>query len=245
MVRVLAAAPRGEPRALAAARRDRGAGPGGHPGAAAQRMAGPVPRSDARPVPPSAGARDVPTALTIGPWTHTQMMTKGGPTVIRETLEWLGTHLASGGQERSDPGSAPRRTPAEIRCASTSTGTAGSICPEWPPATEHRDLYLLAGGRLGDAPLDDPGSDVELHLPPRGPPPRRSVGGCCPRPAVTATTRHWPPGPMCSPSPASRCRPTSTPSASRCWRSHTAADNPHHDVFVRISEVDPRAAHAM
>src|SRR5262245_4016601 len=33
-------------------------------------------------------ARGVPVAATIGPWTHTQMTTKGVPTVLRESLGW-------------------------------------------------------------------------------------------------------------------------------------------------------------
>ena len=37
--------------------------------------------------------RNVTTALTVGSWTHTQLMTDGAPTVIRETLAWLDTHL--------------------------------------------------------------------------------------------------------------------------------------------------------
>ena len=38
--------------------------------------------------------RKVTTALTVGPWTHTELMTKGAPIVIRESLSWLDSHLA-------------------------------------------------------------------------------------------------------------------------------------------------------
>ena len=38
--------------------------------------------------------RNVTTALTVGSWTHTQLMRDGAPVVLRETLDWLGTHLA-------------------------------------------------------------------------------------------------------------------------------------------------------
>src|SRR5246127_713377 len=37
--------------------------------------------------------RDVDVALTVGPWTHTQMLTKALATSARETLDWLATHL--------------------------------------------------------------------------------------------------------------------------------------------------------
>ena len=37
--------------------------------------------------------RGVDVALTIGPWTHTQLLTKGLGTSAAETLDWLDTHL--------------------------------------------------------------------------------------------------------------------------------------------------------
>ena len=37
--------------------------------------------------------RGVDVALTMGPWSHTELLTKGLATSVRETLDWLGTHL--------------------------------------------------------------------------------------------------------------------------------------------------------
>ena len=59
--------------------------------------------------------RGVHVAVTIGPWTHMHMMTKGAPTVIRESFDWLDAHLAGRGTHAA-------------RCESTSTATAGSTC---------------------------------------------------------------------------------------------------------------------
>ena len=38
--------------------------------------------------------RGVDVALTMGPWTHTQLLVGGLATIARETQEWLDTHLA-------------------------------------------------------------------------------------------------------------------------------------------------------
>lgn len=60
--------------------------------------------------------RGVHVALTVGPWTHTQMLTKGLATGARESLDWLDAHL----------GRAPRCAPA--RCGSSSPARAGGTC---------------------------------------------------------------------------------------------------------------------
>uniref|UniRef100_UPI001F18A18C CocE/NonD family hydrolase n=1 Tax=Mycobacterium avium TaxID=1764 RepID=UPI001F18A18C len=38
-------------------------------------------------------ARGVDVALTVGPWTHTQLLTSGLGVCTRESLQWLDTHL--------------------------------------------------------------------------------------------------------------------------------------------------------
>src|SRR4029078_13298833 len=38
--------------------------------------------------------RSVPAGIQLGAWSHPQMMTKGAPRVVRESLGWLGAHLA-------------------------------------------------------------------------------------------------------------------------------------------------------
>ena len=88
--------------------------------------------------------RGVPVAVTMGPWTHTDMMTKGGPTVVRESLDWLDTHLA--GTRRA------AREPVRIHV----NGHGWKDMADWPPAMPEHVLYLLPSGRLGEtAPGED------------------------------------------------------------------------------------------
>lgn len=53
-------------------------------------------------------ARDVDVALTIGPWTHDQMVTRATGVTAVETLQWLNAHL-------SDGRAAPRTSPVRLR----------------------------------------------------------------------------------------------------------------------------------
>ena len=111
--------------------------------------------------------------------------------------------------------------------------------PEWPPATEHRDLYLLAGGRLGDAPPDDPGSTSSFTYHPADPTPTiggrllSTAGGYRDDSALAtrADVLTFTGEPL-----QADVYTVSVPVLEVAHRS----DNPHHDVFVRISEVDPQ-----
>ncbi|WP_052639279.1 CocE/NonD family hydrolase, partial [Mycobacterium tuberculosis] len=67
--------------------------------------------------------RGVHVALTVGPWTHTQMLTKGLATGARESLDWLDAHL----------GRAPALRPSPVRVFVT--GQGWRHLPDWPPAT--------------------------------------------------------------------------------------------------------------
>ena len=42
-------------------------------------------------------ARGVDVGLTVGPWTHISMMTKGGRRVVTEALDWFAEHLGGSG----------------------------------------------------------------------------------------------------------------------------------------------------
>lgn len=83
--------------------------------------------------------RGVHVALTVGPWTHTQMLTKGLATGARESLDWLDAHL----------GRAPALRPSPVRVFVT--GQGWRHLPDWPPATTERAWYLQPGGRLGES----------------------------------------------------------------------------------------------
>lgn len=82
--------------------------------------------------------RGVDVGLTIGPWTHVDVATKGLGFVMEETLDWLAEHLAGTGQgDRPEP----------VRAFVTGAEEWRSL-PEWPPPTNERVLYLHPGGRL-------------------------------------------------------------------------------------------------
>ncbi|MGW0158288.1 CocE/NonD family hydrolase [Mycobacterium sp. NPDC003323] len=168
--------------------------------------------------------RGVETALTVGSWTHTQMMTKGGPTVIRETLDWLGAHL-----NRSRE---PSRGPVRIH-VHNGFGDGWVDLPDWPPAGPTRVLYPHTGGALGEAPGD---GESSFTYQPAHPTP--TIGGRLLSPdsgyrddsvlAERADVLAFTGEPL-----SHDLYLVGTPVIELAHR----ADNPHHDVFVRISEV--------
>ncbi|SDE34265.1 hypothetical protein SAMN04488581_3912 [Mycolicibacterium neoaurum] len=171
--------------------------------------------------------RGVEVALTVGSWTHTQVMTRGGATVLRETLDWLSTHL----------GGAPttRRHPVHIHIHRAADDGWVEL-DDWPPDPTHHTLYPRAGGALAQTPG---GGHLMFTYQPADPTP--TVGGrllspdggyrddsaLADRADVLAFTGE--------PLPAD-LYVVGTPVVELAHR----ADNPHHDVFVRISEVDAK-----
>ncbi len=174
--------------------------------------------------------RGAEVALTVGPWTHTEMLTKGLRTVMAESLDWLGTHLA--GAER------PSRT-SPVRVYVTGAGQWREL-PDWPPETSGRSWWLQPGGRLADGPsATDAAEAVSFTYDPADPTP--TVGG-----------RLLAPGGGYQRDDALARRDdvltfTSEPLSdaldvfgSPAVELSHASDNPHVDLFVRISEVDAR-----
>jgi putative CocE/NonD family hydrolase len=111
--------------------------------------------------------RGVDVALTIGPWTHLALGTRGAGVVASETLTWLDEHVAG-------VAVGSRRVP--VRVALTGTKRWRQL-PEWPPPTTARGWSLASAGRLvADG---GPGSggdvDVEFRYDPADPTP--AVGG--------------------------------------------------------------------
>ena len=90
--------------------------------------------------------RRVTVALTVGPWTHTHMMTKSVPTVARESLDWLETHSPASGRYPQ----ARRRTAARSPVRIHINGHGWIDLPDWPPALPEHVLYLQPAGRLAD-----------------------------------------------------------------------------------------------
>jgi uncharacterized protein len=178
--------------------------------------------------------RGVDVAMTIGPWTHTQLLGKALPISARETLEWLDTHLAGA--------PAPRRPSSVHVCVTGSDrGQAWRHLPDWPPASTERALYLRPGGHLGEtAPTDLKGlAPATFRYDPADPTP--TTGG----PLLSANAGYRDDSRL-----AARDDVLAFTSFTLTHDLYVygtpvvelahSSDNPHVDLFVRVSEVDAR-----
>ncbi|MEI4270927.1 CocE/NonD family hydrolase [Klenkia sp. LSe6-5] len=104
-------------------------------------------------------------ALTVGPWTHVETLSKGGGLITRESLDWLGEHLA---------GTGTRRRPARVHVHVTGAGEWRHL-PDWPPATVDRTFFLADRARLAQAPAGPDAPAVTFRSDPAVPTP--SIGG--------------------------------------------------------------------
>jgi uncharacterized protein len=171
--------------------------------------------------------RGVPVAITVGPWSHTQMMTKGAPTVVRESLGWLGAHL-TGASEAT-------RKPVRIYI----NGHGWQDLDDWPAGMPQHVLYLRSAGHLGATAPDQGTPTSSFTFDPADPTP--TIGGrllspdsgyrndarLAERTDVLTFTG--------APLPAD-LYVVGTPLLEL---SHSC-DNRYNDLFVRISEVDGR-----
>lgn len=169
--------------------------------------------------------RGVTTALTVGAWTHTQIMTKAAPTVLRESLAWLDEHL--GGNP------APPRSPVRVEIAEH----GWMDLPDWAPPMTERTLYLQPAHRLSEQPAPDSAPPSSFTFDPADPTP--TLGGRLLSPeggyrsdgalALRADVLDFIGEPL-----PSDLYLVGTPVIELA---HTC-DNLNNDVFVRISEVD-------
>ena len=171
--------------------------------------------------------RGVPVTVTIGPWTHTQVMTKGAPTVIRESLGWLDAHLAG---TRS-----VARKPVRIHV----NGHGWRDLPAWPPAMPGRALFLQPSGRLGDT---EPGADTpasSFTYYPADPTP--TVGGrlLSPEGGYRNDTRLAQRADVLTFTGAPLPADLYVVGTPLLQLSHSC-DNRYNDLFVRLSQVDER-----
>ncbi|MDT5137404.1 MAG: uncharacterized protein QOD58_1666 [Mycobacterium sp.] len=172
--------------------------------------------------------RGVDVALTVGPWTHTQMMTKGLPTCAQETLDWLDAHL----------GGAPtlqRPSPVHVFVA----GRGWRYLPDWPPATTEHTLYLQPYGHLGDTPPETKTRPANFHYHPAHPTP--TVGGplLSPKGGYRDDTHLAPRDDVLSFTGAVLTHDLDVYGSPVVELVHSS-DNPHVDLFVRVSEVDAK-----
>jgi putative CocE/NonD family hydrolase len=177
--------------------------------------------------------RGADVTLTVGPWTHDQMVTKAITNTTAETLDWLAAHLAH--EERTNP---VRSDP--VRIFLTGRSRSGWVdLPDWPPATTDRVLYLQPTGQLSDIAPDGKAPTTGFRYDPAHPTP--TVGG-------RLLTRNS--GYRDDTELAERADVLSFTGAPLdedvCVYGHPvveldhSTDNPHFDVFVRVSEVDER-----
>jgi len=168
--------------------------------------------------------RGVDVGLTIGPWTHSQMLTTGLRTVCRESLAWLDTHLA--GRER------PARHP-RVRVFVTGAGWVET--DEWRPAETEKVLYLHTGRLEEDAPPEGK-APLSFRFDPADPTP--TVGGrlLSPDAGYHDDRRLASRDDVLSCTGAVLSRDLVVTGSPVVELVHTS-DNPHADVFVRVSEV--------
>ncbi|MEB3051944.1 CocE/NonD family hydrolase [Mycolicibacter sp. MYC123] len=170
--------------------------------------------------------RDVEVAMTIGPWTHTQMLTSGLSRVTSESLQWLDTHLA--GVE-----TVPR--PSRVRVYSAGRGWQDR--PDWAPADAVDAWYLQPGGALSQiAPAP---ASATFRFDPTDPPPTiggrlLSAAGGYRNDSMLARRDD-----MLNFTSAALTRDLDVCGVPVVELEHSA-DNDDVDVFVRVSEVNPR-----
>ena len=172
-------------------------------------------------------ARGVNVALTVGPWTHVQLFTKGGHIMVTETLGFLGEHLA---------GTGVRTRAAPVKIFVTGAEQWRDL-DHWPPPTKELTLHPQPDGGLGNDAAPD-GSRAAFTYDPADPTP--TIGGrllaqgggyaddreLANRADVATFT-----GPVLT-------APLEVLGIPVMILAH-ASDNPHADLYVRVSEVGP------
>jgi hypothetical protein len=109
--------------------------------------------------------RGVDVTLTIGPWSHLELATRGAGPVLRGNLKWLAEHLAG------EPSVSPS---APVRVFVTGSGRWREL-PQWPPPTAEVVRYLQPGGRLNEDQPAGAGPSSSFYYDPADPTP--TVGG--------------------------------------------------------------------
>jgi putative CocE/NonD family hydrolase len=161
--------------------------------------------------------RGVDVALTVGPWPHGQ----GGTEAMRESVLWL---------------NGTRRTGPRVRIC-TIDGDWHEF-DHWPPPATDRVLYLQPDGALGDAAASGGASSIFVYDPVD---PTPSIGG---RLLISKKSGYVDDSELAhrsdvlsftGPVLADDLEVMGTPAVQ--LDHHT--DNPHADVYVRISDVGP------
>jgi uncharacterized protein len=172
--------------------------------------------------------RGVDVALTMGPWSHTQLLFQGLRSITHETKDWLDTHLADRPTERRD------------RVRFFVAGEGWREAADWPPSTRSHALYLEPGGGLADAPPSpSPASSVSFRYDPADPTP--TIGGrlLSPDGGYRDDTRLAARSDVLSFTTDVLTEDLCVQGNPVAELAHTS-DIPHVDVCVRLSEVDAK-----
>ncbi len=175
--------------------------------------------------------RGVDVAMTIGPWTHSDVSGRAAPLALRESLAWLAAHVA--GQ------SAAPRCPVRVFTTGTPRPGDGWLdLPDWPPATADHTLYLEPG-RLSAAAETGPATRSSFTFDPADPTP--TVGGrlLSPNSGYRRDDALAERGDVLSYTGEVLPADLYVYGAPTVELAHES-DNPYVDVFVRISEVDAK-----
>ncbi len=172
--------------------------------------------------------RGVNVALTIGPWTHTQLLSKGLATSAQESLDWLDAHL----------GGAPAlRRPSTVRIFVT--GQGWRYLPHWPPATTEHALYLQPNGRLGETAPAAATPPATFRYDPAHPTPTTGGPLLSPKGGYRDDSRLAMRDDVLAFTGATLIHDLCVYGNPVIELAHTS-DNPNVDVFVRVSEVDAK-----
>ena len=172
--------------------------------------------------------RGVEASLTVGPWTHANLLTKGGPRVLGETLAWVDRHLAGlRGAAATDPVGYYVTGADEWRTAS-----------DWPPPAEQRTLYLAPGGMLADRPPSATAGAVGFTYDPARPTPTRGGRLLAPDAGYREDSDLARRPDTLAFASVALTEPLDVAGVPRVTLTHRS-DNPSADLWVRVSEVAP------
>jgi hypothetical protein len=176
--------------------------------------------------------RGVEVALTVGPWTHIEVISKGASVLTKESLDWLDAHLAdmAGPRQRS-----------QVRVFVTGAGAKAGAWRDldaWPPPTVPQVWYPQPGGGLAQEVPPADAAPSTFTFDPAQPTP--TVGGpLLERGGIVDDSSLARRDDVLTFTSAALDAPLEVMGAPVAELAHHS-DNPHADLFVRLSEVDAR-----
>ena len=172
--------------------------------------------------------RGVRVALTVGPWTHFEMAARGGRRVFSEVFDWVDSHTS--GNTEPNPGN-------PVAYYVTGAGDWRSAA-DWPPAAQERELYLAPGGLLSTTPPTATAAPLAFTYDPSNPTPTLGGRTLSTRAGYQEDSRLARRPDTITLVSASLCESLEMVGVARVTLRHRC-DNPHFDLWVRISEVHP------